>query len=115
MTQTSLRLAAAAIALIAYNPPASCEIRLPGILSHHMVLQRDMPVHIWGWSDPGEKVVVSLHGTNRETSGDNLGNWSVYLSPEPAGGPYELTVTGANKITLDDVLVGDVWFASGQS
>jgi sialate O-acetylesterase len=88
---------------------------LPGILSSHMVLQRDKPIHIWGWSSPGEKVSVALHGTNRESAGDNLGNWSVYLPPEPAGGPYQLTVTSGNTIVLDDVLIGDVWFASGQS
>jgi sialate O-acetylesterase len=80
-----------------------------------MVLQRDKPIHIWGWSSPGEKVSVALHGTNRESAGDNLGNWSVYLPPEPAGGPYQLTVTSGNTIVLDDVLIGDVWFASGQS
>ncbi len=80
-----------------------------------MVLQRDRPIHIWGWSDPGEKVSVALHGSSREIVGDSLGNWSVFLPPEVAGGPYQLTVTGSNKIVLDDVLIGDVWFASGQS
>jgi len=80
-----------------------------------MVLQRDRPIHIWGWSDPGEKVAVALHGTSRDILGDGLGNWSVFLPPEAAGGPYQLTVTSRNKIVLDDVLIGDVWFASGQS
>ncbi len=79
-----------------------------------MVLQRDMPIHIWGWSAPGEKVTVAMRGSSRETAGDNLGSWSVYLPPEAAGGPYQVTVTGNNRILLDDVLVGDVWFASGQ-
>jgi hypothetical protein len=79
-----------------------------------MVLQRDRPIHIWGWSDPGEKVAVAFHGTSRDTLGDRLGNWSVFLPPEAAGGPYQLTVTSSNKIVLDDVLIGDVWFASGQ-
>ena len=80
-----------------------------------MVLQRDKPIHIWGWSDPGEKVSVAFHGISRDVAGDSLGNWSVFLPPEPAGGPHELTVTSSNKIVLDDILVGDVWFASGQS
>jgi len=91
------------------------EARLPAILSSHMVLQRGMPIHIWGWSDPGEKVTVTFHGASRDTAGDRVGNWSVFLPPEDAGGPYELTVTGSNKIVLDDILLGDVWFASGQS
>jgi sialate O-acetylesterase len=80
-----------------------------------MVLQREKPIHVWGWSDAGEKITVELHGVSRATVGDNSGNWSVFLPPEPAGGPFQLTVTGGNKIVLDDVLLGDVWFASGQS
>jgi len=105
-----------------------CEARLPGILSSHMVLQRDRPIHVWGWSNPGERVSVELHGVGREAIGDSLGNWSVFLPPETAGGPFQLTVTTheqivsgdihthlTNKIVLDDILIGDVWFASGQS
>ena len=80
-----------------------------------MVVQRDRPIHIWGWAAPGEKVTVEFQGTSRETAGDRLGDWSVFLPPQAAGGPYRLTVSGANRIVLDDVLVGDVWFASGQS
>ena len=76
-----------------------------------MVLQRDKPIHIWGWSDPGEKVSVAFHGISREATGDSLGNWGIFLPPESSGGPYQLTVTGSNKIVLDDVLIGDVWFA----
>jgi len=101
--------------VVCYPRSGMCEARLPQILSTHMVLQRDMPIHIWGWSAPGEKVSVAFLGTSREAAGDSLGNWSVFLPPQPAGGPYQLTVTAANKIVLDDVLVGDVWFASGQS
>jgi sialate O-acetylesterase len=92
-----------------------CEAKLPGILSSHMVLQRDRPIHIWGWSAPGEKVTVEVHGISRDTIGDSLGNWSVYLPPEAASGPYQLIVASSNEIVLDDVMVGDVWFASGQS
>ena len=112
---TTLRILALAVVLACHPSNGKCEVRLPGILSSHMVLQRDRPIHIWGWSDPGEKVAVAFHGTSRDILGDSLGNWSVFLAPETAGGPYQLTVTGSNKIVLDDVLVGDVWFASGQS
>jgi sialate O-acetylesterase len=80
-----------------------------------MVLQRDRPIHIWGWSDPGETVTVSLNGATGTDTGDKYGRWSVYLPPLPAGGPYEVKVSGSSAITLEDVLVGDVWFASGQS
>jgi sialate O-acetylesterase len=92
-----------------------CEVRLPAILGSHMVLQRDRPIHVWGWSNPGEKVSVALHGVSRDVIGDALGNWSVFLPPESSGGPFELTVAASNRIVLDDILIGDVWFASGQS
>ena len=94
---------------------ALCEARLPGILGSHMVLQREKPIHIWGWANPGEKVSVALQGTSRDGTADSLGDWSVFLPPQPAGGPYRITVTSSNTIVLDDVLIGDVWFASGQS
>jgi len=80
-----------------------------------MVLQREKPIHVWGWSDPGEKIAVELHGVSRTAAGNSSGSWSVFLPPEPAGGPFQLTVTATNKIVLEDVLIGDVWFASGQS
>jgi sialate O-acetylesterase len=94
---------------------AKGEVRLPKILSNHAVLQRDQPLHVWGWSDPGESISASFHGATRATTGDRLGHWSLYLPPQSAGGPFSLTITGRNKIVLDDVLIGDVWFASGQS
>jgi sialate O-acetylesterase len=113
---TPVRILTAALLLAGGVPIARCEVRLPGLLSSHMVLQREKPIHVWGWSDPGEKITIELHGVTRSTSGSSTGSWSVFLPPEPAGGPFQLTVSGGNnKIVLDDVLIGDVWFASGQS
>jgi len=112
---TALRMGALAVLIVCSPPSGRSETKLPAILSSHMVLQRDRPIHVWGWAAPGEKVAVTMHGANRETAGDSLGNWSVYLLPESAGGPYQLTVAGSNRIVLEDVLIGDVWFASGQS
>ena len=80
-----------------------------------MVLQRDQPIHIWGWSEPGETVTATLNGVTATGTGDPLGQWSLYLAPQAAGGPFQLTIAGSNKIALDDILIGDVWFASGQS
>ena len=104
-----------AAALLFLAAAAQAEVKLPNLLSDHAVLQRDMPIHIWGHADPGEQVAVSLHGQKQSATTDRLGRWSLYLRPEPAGGPYTLTVQGSNTITLNDILVGDVWFASGQS
>ena len=94
---------------------ASAEVRLPKILSSHMVLQRERPIHFWGWADPGEKITVSLEEQTADVSADKLGKWSLYLPARAAGGPFSVSVKGSNEVKLDDVLIGDVWFASGQS
>ena len=94
---------------------ASADVRLPNILSSHMVLQRDRPMHFWGWADPDEKVTVTLDGQSAESTSDKLGKWSLYLPAHAAGGPFTMNVKGSNDLTIEDVMIGDVWFASGQS
>jgi sialate O-acetylesterase len=94
---------------------ARADVTLPALLTDHMVLQRGLPVHIWGRAAAGESVSVAFHGAMRSTTADSIGFWSVHLPPVEAGGPFELSVKGNNTITLKDVLVGDVWVASGQS
>jgi sialate O-acetylesterase len=97
------------------------QVSLPRVLSSHMVVQRDMPVHVWGQAASGEAVTVSFRGETRAAKANPLGQWSVYLKPAAAGGPFQMSVQGVlsqgarQAITLDDVLVGDVWLASGQS
>jgi sialate O-acetylesterase len=91
------------------------QIRLPHLFSDHMVLQRDAPMHIWGWAAPGEEVTVAFHNQRAKAISNPIGQWNLYLAPEPAGGPYQLTVSSTNTITVSDILVGDVWLASGQS
>jgi sialate O-acetylesterase len=91
------------------------EVQLPKLLASHMVLQRDQPVHLWGWAEPDEKVTAELDHKMQSTVTDAAGHWQIFLPAFPAGGPFRLTVKGTNEIVLDDVLVGDVWFASGQS
>lgn len=94
---------------------AGAAVRLPQILSSHGVLQRGQPIHVWGWADAGEKVSVSFAGTNGTATADRLGHWSLYLPAHAAGGPFDLTVSGSSEVKVEDLLVGDVWFASGQS
>lgn len=102
-------------AVCALMLPARAQTRLPHMLSDHAVLQRDRPIHIWGWDDPSASVTVDFRKQHVTVKADELGAWSAYLSPEPAGGPDTLTIHGTTDVTLHDVLVGDVWFASGQS
>ncbi len=86
------------------------------MLSDHAVLQRERPIHVWGWATPGSHLAVHLHDGTAAAVADTLGKWSVWLRPEKAGGPYTLTVSGDGpEKTATDLLVGDVWFASGQS
>jgi len=91
------------------------DIRLPAVFSDHMVLQRDEPIRIWGWATDGEQVRVRLAGQERVTFAyDNA--WTVTLEPLPAGAePLELVVEGFNRVIVRDILVGEVWLASGQS
>jgi sialate O-acetylesterase len=95
--------------------PLRAEVKLPRILGSHMVLQRDQRIQLWGWSEVGEKVTAQLNGSTQTATGDRLGHWKLALPPQPAGGPFQLTIQGANQIVLDDIMIGDVWFASGQS
>jgi len=95
--------------------PTWAEVKLPAVLSSHMVLQRDMAVPVWGTAAAGEKVTVKFRNQKKSTVADDKGNWLVKLDALKAGGPEVLTVAGTNTLTLDDVLVGEVWVGSGQS
>lgn len=95
---------------------AGAELRLPKMLSDHAVLQRRGPIRIWGWATPGARLTVALHGQSVPATADRIGEWTAWLMPEEAGGPYTLTVAGDGETkTLSDLLIGDVWLASGQS
>lgn len=111
-----MRLVAAAWFLVLAGPlVAPAEVKLPAILSSHMVLQRETAVPIWGTAAPHEEVTVKFRTQQKTTTAGEQGTWVVKLDPLTAGGPDVLTVRGANTITLDDVLVGEVWIGSGQS
>jgi sialate O-acetylesterase len=95
---------------------------LSPLFGDHAVLQRDRPVTVWGWADPGTAVTVALRGTGLPTSAAAAavagkdGRWQARLGPLPAGGPHVLEVAaGSRRSTSGDVLVGDVWLCSGQS
>ena len=97
---------------------ARAEVILSALFSDHAVLQRNQPIRVWGWASPGETVRVEFHGKNESAIADKDGEWQVWLKPESAGGPYDLTVSGDKTqaaIKRTDLLIGDVWIASGQS
>ena len=85
------------------------------MITDHAVLQRDAPIHLWGEALPAEKITIHFHDQSVATTASGLGLWEAWLMPEPAGGPFTLTVHGSSELSRSDLLVGDVWFASGQS
>jgi len=91
-------------------------LRLPVIFADHGVLQQNAAVPVWGWGEPGQEVAVAIADQVQRTTVNADGRWRVDLAPMPAGGPYEMTVTSAgDAVTLTDILIGEVWLASGQS
>lgn len=90
-------------------------VRLPKIFADDMVLQRNKLIPIWGWADANEKIEIKFNNQIKRTKADKNGKWTLRLDSENAGGPYELSVKGKNKIIIKNVLVGEVWICSGQS
>jgi hypothetical protein len=89
--------------------------RLHAIFADHAVLQRDTPVPVWGWAEPGEAITVICAGQTHHTAADARGEWTVTLTAMPAGGPFDLTVEGKGRQVVKDLLFGDVWLCGGQS
>jgi sialate O-acetylesterase len=107
-----------ALALIAGPSADDGQARplLHPLFTDHVVFQRDVPVPVWGWVEPGQRVKVDLASQTVETTADADGKWMAKFGPYPAGGPHELSVTSGTKAqTVKDILVGDVWICSGQS
>ena len=100
------------LSLLLYTIGMQAEVRLPGIFSDKMVLQRDTPIPLWGFADPKETVVIEFNGKQYKTRASQTGEWAVNLQKHKAGGPYELRV---NQKIIQDVYVGDVYLCSGQS
>ncbi len=91
---------------------ANAKVVLPALVSDGMVLQRDQPISVWGKADVDEKVKVSFQNKQYNSIADANGNWKIQLPAMKFGGPYDMTI---NDIVLKNILIGDVWLASGQS
>ena len=98
-----------------WSSPLWAELKLPAVLSSHMVLQRGEAVPIWGWDSPGTVVSVRLGDLRSVATAGADGKWTAYLPAMKAGGPHTVTISGSSVATLEDVLVGEVWLCSGQS
>lgn len=100
------------ILLATFSFQTDAAVELPQLVSNGMVLQRDEPLKIWGWADPSEKVNVEFLGERYSTKADKKGDWQLELPAMKTGGPYAMQI---NDIELTNILIGDVWLASGQS
>ncbi len=96
-------------------PRAAADVSLRAIFSDHMVLQDDAPVPVWGWAEPGEKVTVSFAGQTKNCTAGADGKWMVKLGKLKCGETAAMMVKGNNTLTINDVLIGEVWLGSGQS
>lgn len=105
------------IALLALLATASlADVYMPRVISSKMVLQRGISAPVWGWADEGEEVTVEFAGQAHKAMPGKNGKWMVTLAPLTASAePREMTIKGKNEIRLSDILVGEVWLASGQS
>ena len=111
---SSLRIAVFACAF-AWGVNCWGDPALPSLFSDHMVLQQGRDIHVWGKADPAEKIAVNITGHAATTTADVSGRWSILLPALPAGGPFTLTARGNREIVFKDVMIGEVWVASGQS
>ncbi len=101
--------------LLSLAGAVQAEVKLPTAFSDHMVMQYGVPVPVWGWADAGEKIAVQIGKQTKTTVTGADGKWMLKLDKLKAGGPYSLTISGKNKIVINDVYAGEVWVCSGQS
>lgn len=111
----SYRITAAILFFLAGGLHCHALPSLDPLFGDHMVLQREKPVRISGNAQPGEQISVSIDTQSATTRTGTDGRWTVILDSMKAGGPFDLTVQGESTIVIHDVLVGEVWLASGQS
>jgi sialate O-acetylesterase len=92
-----------------------CQVKLPKLISDGMILQRDADIKIWGWASANEKINITFIDSTYRITANSNGEWEVSLPKLKAGGPFSMKIEAANSITINDILVGDVWICSGQS
>jgi sialate O-acetylesterase len=90
-------------------------VRIPRIIGSNMVVQRNMPITLWGWADSREKVTITFAGKSLSSKADNQGKWKIVFPSMDAGGPYSMEIRGKNLMVLHNIMVGEVWICSGQS
>ena len=100
---------------LTYTHGQDKSLRLASIFSDHMVIQQGMHAPVWGYAKPGSTVTIDFAGFKTQARSDEKGKWMVKMPILAAGGPFDMTVTAEKTLTLRDVMIGEVWVASGQS
>lgn len=93
------------------------KVKLPAILGSNMVLQQKTAAKLWGWSNTNTKISVTTSWDKKQyrTMSDSEGNWLLEVNTPAAGGPYQITISDGESLQLDNILIGEVWFCTGQS
>jgi sialate O-acetylesterase len=96
---------------------AGAKVKLPGVIGQGMVLQRQSEASLWGWTDAGKSVSVrtSWNSKTYSAKAGNDGRWMIKVATGQAGGPYSITFSDGERLTVGDVMIGEVWVCSGQS
>jgi sialate O-acetylesterase len=118
MKSISFRLMTALLIIIICHNTVNAGIKLPALIGNNMVLQQNAIINMWGWADAGEKITIqaSWLKTPAKTTTSADGKWKTTIKTPGAGGPYEIVIAGRDySITIDNVMIGEVWVCSGQS
>ncbi len=113
--KTTLRILQLVLILQFFSSAVKAQVTLPPFFNCNMILQQGIPIPVWGWASPGEKVSVTFNDKTVTTKTGNDGKWRVTLQPMNYGGPYKMVVKGKNLRTIENILIGEVWVCSGQS
>jgi sialate O-acetylesterase len=103
------------VGFIALAAPSAKDLNVITLFGDNMLLQRNIKVPIWGTAQPGGVVEIKFNGQTKEAKVGEDGEWTVYLDPMKAGGPYDMTISGEKNLKFKNILIGDVWICSGQS
>jgi sialate O-acetylesterase len=113
---TVIRILGLTLFIVSFHATVA-DVRLPSVIGHHMALQQESEVNIWGWGQAAEQIRISTSWDTNTYEGnvDSGGRWSIPIQTPAAGGPHTLTIRGSNEMVIEDVVIGEVWVCSGQS
>ncbi len=111
-----IRITSLIIFILSLNDISEAKLLVSKLYSDHMVIQRNQPIVVWGWTDANKMVMINFNNSEYSAIANDKGDWKVTLPMMKEGGPFEMTISSSDeKIVIMDILIGDVWLCSGQS